>query len=203
MPFVEEGSVSDQINFTTGSMQPANELAASLVVPIYRCPSYAGLSHTDDAHYPLAARYAIGNYVAMAATDVDHLWQTNLEPEGVMYPASKIGPKKIPDGLSKTAFIAESREEKMRVWIDGRVAANTTLAATRPSDDPTAAINYTPYYDDGDIVSAYGPSSTHAPAGAYHLFGDGSVHFLRDGILPKVYMALCTRAGAEVFDERE
>jgi prepilin-type N-terminal cleavage/methylation domain-containing protein len=201
MPFVEEGSISDQINFKVGSMEPANALAASLVVPIYRCPSYAGLSHTDDPHYPAGRRYAIGNYVAMGATDVDHIWLVDLEPEGVIYPAAKIGPKKIPDGLSKTMFIAESREEKMRVWIDGRVAANTSLAATYTPDDPVTAINYTPYYDDGDIVSTYGPSSSHPTGGAHHLFGDGSVHFLRDEIDPEVYMARCTRAGAEVFDE--
>jgi prepilin-type N-terminal cleavage/methylation domain-containing protein len=202
MPFVEEGSIADTIDFTAGSMQPANELAASIVVPIYRCPSYSGLNHTDDPHYPAGRRYAIGNYVAMAATDVDHIWLVDLEPEGVIYPAAKLGPKRIPDGLSKTMFIAESREEKMRVWIDGRVAANTALAATYTPEDPVVALNYTPYYDDSDIVSIYGPSSMHS-GGAFHLYGDGSVHFLRDGVGPEVYMALCTRAGAEVVDELE
>ena len=201
MPYVEEGSISDMIDFTLPVMHSRNEPAASTVVSIYRCPSYNGADRTDDPHYP-STNYAIGNYVAMAATDVDHIWQADLEPEGVIYPAAKIGPKKIPDGLSKTMFIAESREEKMRVWIDGRTAANTALAGVTSSGDPQVSLNFTPYYDDGDIVSAYGPSSMH-PGGAHHLYGDGSVHFLRDEISPKAYVALCTREGAEVVDELE
>jgi hypothetical protein len=195
MPFVEEQSLADRIHFGLPVMEPVNEPAASTVVAIYRCPSYAGPTHTDDSHYP-PGQYAIGNYVAIGATSVDYLWQTDLEPEGVIYPAARIGTRKITDGLSKTMFIAESREEAMRVWIDGRTAANTALAATTPSSDPRAALNFTPYYDDGDIVSTYGPSSAH-PGGAHHLYGDGSVHFLFDTINAAHYAALCTRAGGE------
>ena len=54
------------------------------------------------------------------------------------------------------------------------------------------SLNYTPYYDDGDVVCNYGPSSMHV-GGAYHLFGDGSVHFLLDGISAAAYVGLCTR----------
>jgi hypothetical protein len=100
-------------------------------------------------------------------------------------------------------LIAESREDRMRVWIDGRVGSVTAI----PYDinSPTfgsqvSALNYTPYYDDGDIVSVYGPSSMH-PGGAHHLYADGSVHFLTDGISGPNYVALCTRAGGELIDD--
>jgi hypothetical protein len=33
------------------------------------------------------------------------------------------------------------------------------------------------------------------------LYGDGSVHFLLDTISAETYVALCTRAGAEVVDD--
>ncbi|HEY2881112.1 MAG TPA: DUF1559 domain-containing protein, partial [Pirellulales bacterium] len=116
---------------------------------------------------------------------------------------SKIRPADVTDGLSKTIFIAESREEKMRVWIDGRVAANTALRYTGDDADssvqPAVSLNYTPYYNDGEFFAAYGPSSTH-PGGAYHLLGDGSVHFLLDSISATVYVALTTRAGGETID---
>jgi prepilin-type processing-associated H-X9-DG protein len=99
-------------------------------------------------------------------------------------------------------LIAESREEKMRVWIDGQTAANTALR-----DDPGApasslgvSLNWTPYYDDGDIKCAYGPSSMH-PGGANHLFADGSVRFLFDEIAPAAYVAFCTRAGGEAVND--
>jgi hypothetical protein len=179
-------------------MDVTNQPAAGTTVPIYRCPSYIGPAMTEDAHYPPNV-YAIGNYVSVGATDVDHIYAVSVKPEGVIYPVSKIKPKDVTDGLTKTMFIAESREEKMRVWIDGRTAAVTALPYDQDSNVTVVSLNYTPYYNDGDIQSDWGPSSMH-PGGAYHLFGDGSVHFLTNTISVSTYVGLCTRAGGEVLD---
>jgi prepilin-type N-terminal cleavage/methylation domain-containing protein len=199
MPYVEMQTLSDRMNFKVSSVGDVNRPAAGTIVSIYRCPSYTGAEYTDDPHYPDGA-FAIGNYVAIGATDVDHLWQAHLKPEGVIFPKAKIRPADISDGLSKTVFIAESREEKMRVWIDGRTSANTSLRYDASYSEPDISLNYRRYYDDGDIVSEYGPSSMHTD-GAFHLFGDGSVHFLRDTISVASYVALGTRAGGEVDDQ--
>ena len=197
MPYAEETALKNTIDFSASSTSPVNQAAAGTIVPMYRCPSYTGADFTTDPHFP-AGKYAIGNYVSLAASDVDHLYAVEKKPEGVIFPLSKIRPADVTDGLSKTIFIAESREEKMRVWIDGRTAANTALRYGSTdgdfSVDPGISLNYTPYYDDGDIVSLYGPSSMH-PGGALHLFGDGSVHFIVDQIGASIYVALCTRAG--------
>jgi hypothetical protein len=126
-----------------------------------------------------------------------------LKPEGVIYPISKTRPVDVTDGLSKTMFIAESREERMRVWIDGRTAAYTALPYGNGDPffgTPVSALNYKPYYNDGEVDCEYGPSSVHA-GGVHHLFGDGSVHFLADKISAAVYVALCTRAGGEVIED--
>jgi hypothetical protein len=198
-PYAELGNLGLTIDYTISAMLPKNQPAAGAVVSLYRCPSYDGLNHSDDSHYPVG-KYAIGNYVSLGATDLDHIWanQPDKQPEGVIFPLSEIKPAEVTDGLSNTMFIAESREERMRVWIDGRTAANTALAlddAYSPDAAPVS-LNYTPYYDDGDLICSFGPSSMH-PGGAYHLFGDGSVHFLQDNIAAAIYVALCTRAGGE------
>jgi len=202
LPHAEESSLKNLIDFSKSAMHAVNQVAASTIVPMYRCPSYTGADFTSDSHYP-TGKCAIGNYVSIAASDVDHLWGVEKKPEGVIFPLSKIKPTDITDGLSKTIFIAESREEKLRVWIDGRTAANTALRYNSDDADSSAApvvsLNYTPYYNDGDIVSEYGPSSMH-PGGALHLFGDGSVHFVADNIKASIYIALCTRAGGETID---
>jgi prepilin-type N-terminal cleavage/methylation domain-containing protein len=201
LPFAEETALHDLINFKISAMAAANEPAAGTVVAFFRCPSYIGQSITDDPHYP-TGKYAIGNYVSIAASDVDHIYAVPLQPEGVIIPIGKVKPRDITDGLSKTMFIAESREDRMRVWIDGRVAAVTAIPYDLDSPSfgtPVASLNYTPYYNDGDIVSVYGPSSMH-PGGAHHLFGDGSVRFLTDKISGAMYVGLCTRAGGEVID---
>ncbi len=142
-------------------MHPKNRAAAGQIVTIYRCPSYTGDEFTDDSHYD-DGKYAIGNYVSLGATDVDHIWGTGVEPEGVIFPLSAVTPAEVTDGLSNTMLIAESREERMRVWIDGRTAAITALRYDADGDGvERASLNYTPYYDDGDIVCMYGPSSMH------------------------------------------
>jgi prepilin-type N-terminal cleavage/methylation domain-containing protein len=203
MPYAELSTLNNTIDYSVSAMKPANASTAATIVPMYRCPSYIGPDFTTDIHYP-TGKYAIGNYVALSASDIDHLWGTQVQPEGVIYPTSKTRPRDVTDGLSHTIFIAESREEKMRVWIDGRTAANTvfpydTTGDTSPSPT-TISLNYTPYYNDGDIVSQYGPSSMH-PGGALHQFGDGSVRFLSDKTSAPQYLAFCTRAGGEAVDD--
>jgi len=87
----------------------------------------------------------------------------------------------------------------MRVWIDGRTACVSALPYDMDSNVDAVSLNYTPYYNDGDIVSDWGPSSMH-PGGAFHLFGDGSVHFLTNTISKPMYIGLCTRAGGEILE---
>jgi prepilin-type N-terminal cleavage/methylation domain-containing protein len=196
LPYAEQRNLEALIDYKLSAMHPDNRRAAGTIVPIYRCPSYTGLEYTDDSHYPVG-QYAIGNYVSLAASDVDHIWGTG-EPDGVIIPQGKIRPHDVTDGLTNTLLIAESREEHMGVWIDGRTAAHTALAFSGDSVDVNrVSLNFTPYYDDGDITCNFGPSSFH-PSGAYHMLGDGSIHFYRNDIAPSVYVALTTRAGGEV-----
>jgi len=203
MPYAELSTLNNTIDYSVSAMKGVNAAAAATIVPMYRCPSYAGPDFTTDTHYPSSAKYAIGNYVSLAASDIDHLWGAELQPEGVIFPMSKIRPVDVTNGLSKTVFIAESREEKMRVWIDGRTAANTARPYDTTGDTvippDAASLNFSPYYNDTDISSQYGPSSMH-PGGALHLFGDGSVQFLLDKLSVTVYVALCSRAGGETTD---
>jgi prepilin-type N-terminal cleavage/methylation domain-containing protein len=203
LPYAEEKSLHQLIDFSKSSLNKANASAASTIVRMYRCPSYAGPDFTTDAHYANfypGNRFAIGNYVSFAASDVDHLFGV-AKPEGVIFPLSAIRPRDVTDGLSKTILIAESREEKLRVWIDGIIAANTALRFSSNGDPDVASqisLNANPYYDYEGIVSLYGPSSMH-PGGALHLAGDGSVHFVRDTVSAAIYVALCTRAGGETI----
>jgi Tfp pilus assembly protein PilE len=204
LPYAEEKSLHKMIDFSASIFNNSNQPAAATIVRMYRCPAYAGPDFTADTHYAPSPgnKFAIGNYVAMGASDVDHLWGVQGKPEGVIFPLSRIKPRDVTDGLSNTMFIAESREERLRVWIDGRTAANTALCdvySGDPAVNSRISLSATPYFRDGDVVCQYGPSSMHQ-GGALHLFGDGSVHFIRDSTSAKIYLALCTRAGGETID---
>ena len=199
LPFLEQANLFDTVDYTERLDHPANLPAASTIVSVYRCPSYSGAEYSLQNE----VEFAIGNYVALGATDVGHIWGSRLEPDGVIFPKSEIRPAEITDGLSHTVFIAESREEKNRVWMDGLTASITALrydSGNPPTyAGPEISLNYSPYYPGRND---YGPSSMH-PRGAFHLFGDGSVHFIVDGISVANYLALCTREGEELFDDVE
>lgn len=204
MPYLEQGNLHETIDYEEPSLSAANRRPAATIISVYRCPSYTGEAYSQfDEFTDAGALYAIGNYVALGATTVGHLWGVDLKPDGVIFPISEIKPAEVTDGLSQTAFIAESREQDMRAWIDGRTAAVTALRFDS-SDFYTYAgdeisLNYAPYYV-YDITMRYGPSSEH-PGGAFHLYGDGAVRFLVDEIDSLAYLAMWTREGGETVQD--
>jgi prepilin-type N-terminal cleavage/methylation domain-containing protein len=212
LPFLEDSSLHASINYDVSALAPANRGPAAIVVPTYRCPSFAGLSYSQEPKYlALSPTFAIRNYVALGATDIGKLWGPGPDgrrrPDGTIYFQSDTRLKDVSDGLSNTVVIAETREQNAAVWIDGTGAA----AVGRPFDvnrvpsygGASVSLNYVPYYQWGDaadsIDSLYGPSSAH-PGVVGHLLADGSARFIADTIEPSVYDALITRAGGEVLD---
>ena len=206
LPMIEESPLYRSINYNVSAMDPQNLNVASTIIPLYRCPTYAGPEYSTGPSYTrFSSRYALKNYSAMAGTDVGHVYGQNtglLEPDGVMFPLSRIRSRDVTDGLSNTLLIAETREQEMAVWIDGGVS----YVVARPYDDgnpPTYALNrhslnYRPYFDYDDPRSEWGPSSMHL-GGAFHLLGDAGVRFLSENIGDAVYAALATRSGSETI----
>ncbi len=209
LPAVEQGNLNATIDYDESAFAPANRAAAGTVVPVYRCPSYAGPDFATDPQYVnLSPNFALRNYVAMGASDIGKLWKA---PDGVFHFRSKTRLNDVKDGTSQTIFLAETIESGSAAWIDGSVA---TIAGRRydPANVPSYAgpelpINYEPYfYSDrlssgamafASIDAIHGPSSMH-PGGAFHLMGDGSVHFLSESMDAGVYESLCSMAGGEI-----
>ena len=207
LPYLEQGTVSEEINYNVSALAPANRTMASQILPFYRCPSYAGKDFSDDPLYVTTVGYdkfAIRNYVTLGARTVMGL-SGAVPAEGVMFPGSKIGFRDVLDGTASTIAFAETREQRSSVWIDGTsaaVAARWTDLTSPTFAGNTVSINHTPYFPGGvfpnSIGQAYGPSSFH-PGGAQHAFVDGSVQFLTDSLDATAYDALTTRAGGEAI----
>jgi prepilin-type N-terminal cleavage/methylation domain-containing protein len=201
LPYIEESVLEDTIDRSVHALSTTNELAASKIITVYRCPSYTGPAFSDGDRYEgLSDIFAIGNYVAFGGSTVGNLWGVDLFPDGAIVPGGGITPKDITDGLSHTLFNAETREEVFAVWADGFTAGVSALVFHSSRHPEYArdqiALNYAPYFEYKPMVK-WGPSSMHA-GGAYHSFGDGSVRFLRDDIAQDVYVAMTTREGGDV-----
>lgn len=207
LPYIEQANLYNSINYNVSSLAVENRQAAAQILPFYRCPSYAGRDFSNEPSYLTGVgfdRFAIRNYVAMGARTVVGL-SGQIPADGVMFPASRTGFKDVTDGTSNTVMIAETREERAAVWIDGTTAAVAArwFAFTPPTfAGNTVSINHDGYFVTGgsfpnSIDQRWGPSSFH-PGGANHLVTDGSVQFLSETLDVLVYDALVTRNGGEV-----
>jgi type II secretory pathway pseudopilin PulG len=201
LPYIEFSPLADTIDRKVHALTGKNERAASTIVPVYRCPTYTGPEFSEAERFDsLDKPCAIGNYLALGASTVGNLWGANLKPDGVIIPGGKVTPKDVADGLSHTVFIVETREEVFAAWADGLTAATCSLvyhSGRYPSyARDQVSLNFAPYFDYYPPV-LWGPSSMHT-GGAFHLFGDGSVRFVRDGVSQALYVGLATREGGEV-----
>ncbi|QDT93642.1 DUF1559 domain-containing protein [Gimesia algae] len=209
LPYLEAANLYNTINFNVSALDPVNQGAASELLEYYKCPSYAGLAFSDDPLYVTTVgfnQFAIRNYVALGARTVIGL-SGSIPADGVMYAGSKTRFRDITDGTTNTILLAETREEKAAVWIDGSAAAVAArwLDLTPPAyAGASVSINHQPYFPGGvfpgSIGQNWGPSSFHV-GGAHHLLADGSVHFLSENMSVDVYDSLTTRNGGEVVGE--
>lgn len=209
LPYIDQANLYNTINYNVSSLDPVNRPAATQVLTVYICPSFAGSKYSTDAFYtsiaPAGSQFAIRNYMAIGAKNVLGM-SGAFPPEGVMFPRSKTTFKDITDGASNTVLVAETREQGAAVWIDGSSAAGTSrwfnFMAAAPYQGTTLAINYKPYFPNvsGGINQTYGPSSQHT-GGAHHLLCDGSVRFFSDNMDLLTYDALCTRASGEIVGD--
>jgi prepilin-type N-terminal cleavage/methylation domain-containing protein len=214
LPYAEANDVFDAINYDLSSLDPANQTAASNVLPMYRCPSYSGNVYSKDPLYVAVVQYdkfAIRNYTAIGAKTISGLsgQDPSFPADGVMYPQSKVGFNSISDGTSKTLLLAETKEENAAVWIDGSTAA----VAARPYAEnestgytlEVVGINHENFFpqtpqNQNPIFQNWGPSSQH-PGGANHLLCDGSVKFIQQTVDLSTYDALATRNGNDVVGD--
>jgi len=205
LPQLDQAALYQQVDYNVPALHPPNRKAASQKLAVYRCPSYVGNDYSTDRLYTrLGPNYAIRNYVAIGATHIGNLWE---HPDGVIYHLVGTRLNEVLDGLSNTILVAETREQDAAVWIDGSTAS---LASRRFDENNTPSyagneipLNFTPYFVyslQNAIDCLYGPSSMHA-GGVLHLYGDGSVRFLSDGISTAVYDAAVSRAGGETGKE--
>jgi prepilin-type N-terminal cleavage/methylation domain-containing protein len=210
LPYIEQANLYNLIDYNFSSLSLPNRPVASQILPFYRCPSYTGPDFSNDPRYVTNVgfdQFAIRNYVAMGARTIVGL-SGQIPAEGIIYPGSRTRHGEITDGTSNTVMVAETREERASVWIDGTTAAVAArwFAFVPPHfAGESVSINKDGYFVTGgafpnSIDQRWGPSSRHV-GGANHLLGDGSVQFLSENMNALTYDALVTRNGGEVFGE--
>jgi prepilin-type N-terminal cleavage/methylation domain-containing protein/prepilin-type processing-associated H-X9-DG protein len=229
LPYLEQTSVYNSVNFGFNYQDPNNTTAMYMVVNGFVCPS--------DLGDPLPSLGGQTNYMANMGSNI--VWQASIgpnvgmpPPNGVFYGNSATTFAAITDGLSNTTFYSE------RVLADGNNAIVSPIAdvffspgfPTTPDDamQQCLAVNINDLNNQFPLfmgapwlcgqhiflhvtppnsrscgffiaLRAVMPPSSHHPGGVNVLFGDGSVKFVKDSVNLQAWRALGTRAGGEVI----
>lgn len=169
LPFLEQTSVFEQIDFDRAFDSADNAEGAATVIATFVCPSSRRGSELSDGRGPCDFGGIYG----------ERITGPNEPPKGLMVYGTARSHRDIPDGSSNTMIVAEDSDFSDGQWINGRNVF-----------DQAFAINAAPAFEN-DIRSRHS-------AGANAVFADGHVRFLNEQMNLMTLAAICTRAGKEV-----
>ena len=73
LPFVEQQTVSNQVNYDVSALDPLNQQAASQVLAVYRCPSYTGSTYSQSPLYTASVQEL--RHPKLRRDGSDHGWK--------------------------------------------------------------------------------------------------------------------------------
>ena len=197
LPFLEQQQVWQQFQFDKPLGNPVNRTAISAVIPTFLCPSRSHeLQTTGDLNgngqWDPGDNMGLTDYGGMYGVEgpgrdapADSPHNLNWESLGVMLHHFPTTTAEITDGLSKTVIVAERvcRGDHESQW-----AVGLNCFAQHQS----IGINET---DDNEIFSEH-------PQLATVLYCDGHVRSLNESIAQPALLAILTRAGMEIDNEK-
>jgi len=180
LPYLEQESLWEQLDFNFAYDSPINAKAASTPLPVYLCPSTART--TIDRQGPLTVPLA-GSGFALAVADYGgNFGTTKVLPvtNGVLFYDIPISLREITDGTSHTIAVSEDSGrggEWHGEWINGENVFNQHFAINQRQNN--------------EIWSDH-------PGGALTVNCDASASFLSESLDLHVLKALCTRSNQEL-----
>ncbi len=214
LPYVEQPAVFNAINFGLTMTFPDNLTAQTIRFNSYLCPSDSIkqlIPVRNEENTETVYTVGSGNYVGMFGTG--EVGEAPGRGNGMFFRNSRLGFGDITDGTSQTFFVGERSHNLSYVTWTGR-AIGGWLFTTASFEGGTNKFDPEPEESFTMILGPVGtedgsrtPNHPRAhvedywsrhPGGVNFLFGDGSVHFIKDSINASVYQSLATRAGGEV-----
>lgn len=225
LPDLEQQPIYDRVIFEEAMHLPKFETIRTTQLDVFFCPSddmpkvwtaKNGSVWMQDgvifsAEEPICD-VAGSNYVGVFG-----IGEPGVDGDGVFYRDSDVSFRKISDGLTHTMFVGE-RSIRLNAgrghatWVGAAPGAQLWSCAPDPFDPD---LGHCRREDGSGMIlghtgEGFGPGdptgdvnqflSQHG-RGAFFLFGDGHVQFLRGTMDYQVYKALSTRSGGEVISD--
>ena len=226
LPFIEQQSLANQIDWRLPCWDPANAVATKTRVPAFLNPAatnFDGAVSVRSGDGRLLAEFGRSHYVANAGQDepwgyVPPLVDWQPVASGPFYRNSKTRLAEITDGLSHTVFIGEHTTISDKTWV-GVVpssescprdpqrfpfttcdaAATFVLCHAGPAANEPGII-HPPSFPTCHVCQMYAPW---AAGGGFVLIGDGSVRFVATEVNLDAWAAMCSVRGGEVVNVEE
>ena len=181
LPWLEQPALYAGLNMSVVYDDPANATATHTVLLVYLCPSEPRKSFWN--RYPGDKfDHADADYGGMyGERGLSSPTVTNNPPHGPLVFNQTIPFAAVTDGTSQTLVVGEAPEAINALWASGHNIF-----------DQSFPVNARPPIEFGEELTSQHPGGVNA------LFGDGSVHFLKNQTDRKILAALCTRDGGEV-----
>jgi prepilin-type processing-associated H-X9-DG protein len=199
---VQNGTFGSAGNGTYGTLAAPNAYTQTGIA-IYRCP--ADFGPTLD---PYRSNFATSNYRVTCGPNPEenNFFYPDYDWGGCMYQDSKITFQQITDGASNTLIIGECAFDWNPGTNTGRKGA--LWAGMRGTDSNGIVwISDVMWYLDSETSEINGSApwafSSHHPGGAYCLFCDGTVRFVKDGTDVNIIMYLAGRADGKIVSPND
>ena len=207
LPFLEQENLYRQINFKLDVGDPANATIRTTYLKFFICPSNPSpettFTVTDGGSNTW--ELAFGSYVACNGNDGVDDFTTPPHTGPFIRSIKGFRAADIPDGLSSTMFVGDRTSRlSYSTWVGGPTGAlNPFLLAPGNFGAEVTLLMCHAGPTGPNTPGVFDADSTASPhrIGVPFVFGDGSVHFLTNGIDINTWMALATRAGGEVVGD--
>jgi prepilin-type N-terminal cleavage/methylation domain-containing protein/prepilin-type processing-associated H-X9-DG protein len=212
LAYIEEGNLTQQINFNLPVEDPSNLAARTTILKLYVCPSdrSTGIFTIYDKNNIALAQAATNSYAACHGTGVD-LDEELDDFNGTFSRNSHVHFVDVTDGTSSTIAIGERASFFTQTPWAGAVSFGTTRITpgaptnnlTAIEDAPTQTLVHVAVHTLNDPNADPEDFFTPHTGTANFLFVDGSVRPVSTGIPLSVLQALATRDGGEVVNGDE
>jgi prepilin-type N-terminal cleavage/methylation domain-containing protein len=202
LPYLEQENLYRQLNFSLDIGDPANAGPITTFLKVFWCPSDALLTTfvvTDGGSRSWTL--AQGSYVACNGNDGVDDFTTPPHTGAFVRATTGYRFSDISDGLSNTFFVGDRTvNQSYSTWAGGPTGALNPFVQAPGNYGAECTL----------LMAHCGPTGPNAPGvpdadatasahrvGAQFVMGDGSVHFISNGIAIPVWMGLATRQGGE------
>jgi prepilin-type N-terminal cleavage/methylation domain-containing protein/prepilin-type processing-associated H-X9-DG protein len=220
LPFLEQVPLSNSINQGLWYIEPANSTAGQTVLSVFLCPTnrYPSLTrYNGDNQTPTSLLYGRNDYSGNYGERALRCFPAPSCPDNYADQGDKSGVARgvlltslepinsaitITDGLGYTIIAGEAHEAEFGMWIGHKNFLDQSA--------PISAVNGVASPWGSCQVSATSPflgkmgcdlsqefASYHV-GGAYFVFADGSVRYVKDSVSPQVLAAILSRKGREI-----